>query len=102
MVRGASVGAGLFVLPYVQPYLSMIESDPARLIANFHTLFNLALALAFLPLVGPVAALTQRILPDQKADDDPSQPRYLDPDAVQTPSSHLQQPLARLCIWVTR
>ena len=86
MVRGASVGAGLFVLPYVQPYLSMIESDPARLIANFHTLFNLALALAFLPLVGPVAALTQRILPDQKADDDPSQPRYLDPDAVETPS----------------
>ncbi len=86
MVRGISVGAGLTVLPYVQPYLSAIESDPARLIANFHTLFNLALALAFLPLVGPIAALATRLMPDSKAVGDPGQPRYFDPDAVETPS----------------
>jgi phosphate:Na+ symporter len=86
IARAAGIAGGLYCLPYVQPYLSLLDSEPERLIANFHTLFNLALALAFLPLVGPVAALTTRLLPDAAVDEDPGQPRYLDQDALETPS----------------
>lgn len=89
IVRSLSVAIMLPMVPYVQPFLADIDSDSARLIANFHTLFNLALALAFLPLVGPVAALAGKILPDMDIGADPARPRYLDPAALETPSSAL-------------
>ena len=37
--------------------------DPGRLAAHFHTLFNLALALVFLPLTGRAARLLERLSP---------------------------------------
>jgi len=41
----------------------MIEPEPARLAANFHLLFNLALAILFIGLLGPLARLCRRLLP---------------------------------------
>jgi phosphate:Na+ symporter len=69
--------------------MSLIESDPARLVVNFHLAFNLAVALLFLPLVHPVAALAQRLLPDAPPAADASQPRHLDANVIDVPSEAL-------------
>src|ERR1700683_3781533 len=56
------------VLPFLQPIanaLSAFQPNPSRMAADFHTIFNLALAAIFiLPLDG-VAALLKRFLPEQ-------------------------------------
>jgi len=68
------VGAiiALFLLSVFADRIATIESDPARQIANFHTLFNLALALIFLPLVGAAARLLDRLIPEVKAPGEPT------------------------------
>jgi phosphate:Na+ symporter len=81
------VGAGL-VLPFLRPItstLATIEPDPARMAADFHSAFNLVLALLFIPLLGPLAALLLRFLPERKQATDPSTPLYLDETAIGTP-----------------
>lgn len=66
--------------------LALLEADPARLVANFHLLFNLALAVLFIGLTGPMAALCRRLLPDLPSEDSPGRPRYLDSSVTDTPS----------------
>jgi phosphate:Na+ symporter len=77
------------VLPFLQPIanaLSAFQPNPSRMAADFHTIFNLALAAIFiLPLDG-VAALLKRFLPEQVKPNDPSTPLYLDEAALATPS----------------
>jgi phosphate:Na+ symporter len=77
------------VLPFLHPLVEVfvrLEPDPARMTADFHTAFNVALALAFmLPLDG-VAWLLVRVVPDRPAPADPSAPLYLDETAIGTPS----------------
>ena len=70
------------------PYLALIEDDPARQIVDFHMLFNLALAVVFLGLTHPVAALVARLVParDAAGDDEPGRPRYLDRSSMESPS----------------
>ncbi len=58
--------------------MTAIDPNPARAVADFHTLFNLALALVFLPLLTPYAALLKRVLPARGDPADPSRPLYLD------------------------
>jgi phosphate:Na+ symporter len=82
------VGCAL-VLPFLQPIaaaLERFEPNPSRMAADFHTAFNLVLALIFiLPLDG-VAALLTRFLPEKTKPGDPSTPLYLDETALATPS----------------
>jgi len=82
------VGCGL-LLPLLHPVarlLSQVEPNPSRMAADFHTAFNLALAIVFiLPLSG-VAALLERLLPDRAKPNDPATPLYLDETALATPS----------------
>jgi phosphate:Na+ symporter len=61
------------------------EPDNARAVADFHTAFNLILALVFLPVLQPYAVLLRRILPSQVSQADPARPVYLDPTARETP-----------------
>ena len=82
------VGCAL-MLPMFQPAvdaLSSIDSNPVRLIADFHTLFNLALAAIFIVPLPVFAKLLQWLLPQPAASADPSMPIYLDAAAVSTPS----------------
>lgn len=74
------------LLPWVVPRLMALDPNPARAVADFHTLFNIALVLLFLPALGPFARLLARLLPVQVADADPSRPVYLDKAARETPS----------------
>jgi phosphate:Na+ symporter len=48
------------------PTLARLESDPMRQVADFHTAFNIALALIFLPFVERSARLAERLLPDRQ------------------------------------
>lgn len=75
----------LAALDFIGPWLIKIESDPARAVADFHTAFNLVLAAAFLPLLGPYARLLERLLPSKEDPNDQSRPIYLDEGARDTP-----------------
>ena len=79
----------LFLLTPLAALLAQIEADPGRLVINFHTAFNLLVALLFLPLVGLVAKLSEQILPDVPEAVDTSKPRHLDESILDTPSEAL-------------
>lgn len=82
------VGCAL-VLPFldrIAAVLPLIEAGRAAQLVDFHIAFNLVLAALFLPLVGPLSALLRRVRPDEIADDDPAQPRYLEEAALAIPS----------------
>jgi phosphate:Na+ symporter len=83
--RVLGVGAALAALPYVAPWVMAAEADPARAVADFHTAFNLILALLFFPLLKPYGGLLQRWLPARISAGDPGHPMYLDHSARETP-----------------
>jgi phosphate:Na+ symporter len=79
----------VLLLPFLQPIanlLSEVEPNPSRLAADFHTAFNLALAIVFIFPLSRIAALLERLLPDRAKQSDPSTPLYLDEAALTTPS----------------
>jgi phosphate:Na+ symporter len=73
-------------LPLLARELTALQPDAAKMTAEFHMLFNVTLATIFiLPLDG-MAWLLIRILPERKLPADPSLPRYLDENLLDTPS----------------
>ena len=76
----------LAFLNWIGPALITLEPNPARAVADFHTAFNIVLALLFFPLLKPFARLLVRLLPVRVDTTDPSQPVYLDWAARETPS----------------
>ena len=76
--RLVALGNGMFrltgcmialpLLGLIQPYLQAFDPDPVRMAVNMHTLFNLGLAVLFLPIVGLAARLVERILPERQED----------------------------------
>ena len=86
LTRLVGVVIGLCLLPYIGPWLVSFESANARAVADFHTAFNLILALIFFPLLKPYAALLRRWLPARIDPADPCLPLYLDPAARANPA----------------
>lgn len=83
---------GVAALPFLGLILSALQwLDPSttRLAVNFHTAFNLAAALVFLPLTDVVAWLCRRLLPDKPIANDPGRPRHLDPNVLDSPTEAL-------------
>ena len=76
----------LATLRFLTPLLGMLHADPARSVADFHTGFNLCLALLFFPVLGPFARLLERLLPPQAAPSDPAEPLYLSSAERETPT----------------
>src|SRR3569833_564207 len=79
----------MLLLPFLHPIarlLSEFEPNPSRMAADFHTAFNLALAIVFIFPLSGIAALLERLLPDRPKHSDPSTPLYLDETALATPS----------------
>lgn len=73
-------------LPHIQIIIENTTSNPSAQVINFHTGFNVLLAVIFLPLVGTVARLMIRMLPKPKdAPLPPHAPVYLDEKALATP-----------------
>lgn len=85
LARTAGAIVVLAVFSWVPPLITSIESAPSRAIANFHTAFNLVLALIFFPLLTPYSRLLEKLLPARPQDADPDAPRYLQPVAASTP-----------------
>ena len=82
------VGCAL-VLPFIQPIaglMASIDLNPARQAADFHTIFNVALAALFMLPLNQLAGLLIRLLPERKKASDPSTPLYLDSSALATPT----------------
>jgi phosphate:Na+ symporter len=84
--RLIGVALGLALLDPIGRLMVTIDPDAARSVADFHTLFNLATALLFLPLLGPFARLLVKTLPARAVAADPSRPVYLDEAAREMPS----------------
>jgi phosphate:Na+ symporter len=76
----------LALLNWIGPTLVTIEPDTSRAVADFHTGFNIVLALLFFPFLKPFARLLVRLLPARVDMADPSRPMYLDGAARETPS----------------
>jgi phosphate:Na+ symporter len=82
------VGCAL-VLPFLEPiadFLQRYEPNPARLAADFHTAFNMLLAILF---IGPLDLMAKRLMrwfPDQPKAAHPGMPLYLDPSASSAPA----------------
>ena len=84
----------LLVYPFVKPFEELViqtAQDPLRQIANAHTLFNLGIAILFLPFASPLARLVIKLIPEKPMGEDPSEPKYLDPHVLDSPSLALAQ-----------
>jgi phosphate:Na+ symporter len=78
----------LIVLPFLHPIaqeMTAWQPNAAKMTAEFHMLFNIALAVIFIGALDPVAALLVRLLPEKKQTADPAVPRYLDEAALENP-----------------
>ena len=65
---------------------ALLDPDPARQVANFHSAFNLVLALAFLPLTGAAALLLHRMVPEPRPGTSRSPIRHLDDSVLDRPA----------------
>jgi phosphate:Na+ symporter len=86
LTRFVGVVVSVVLLPWLEPWMSDLARDPARAVANFHTLYNVVVALAFLPLLTPYGALLTRWLPKRTDPNDPARPQYLDESAHDVPA----------------
>jgi phosphate:Na+ symporter len=77
---------GLILLDRIGRWMVVVDPDPSRAVADFHTGFNLIIAALFLPVLGPYAWVLRKLLPARMAAEDPSRPRYLDQTALETPA----------------
>jgi phosphate:Na+ symporter len=87
--RFVGVAAALYLLPFVTPFITGLSENAGMQIILFHLAFNAALIPVFIGLTGPVAAITQRILPDPVGNETAGGPRYLDRSLLQSPSAAL-------------
>jgi phosphate:Na+ symporter len=86
LVRAAGCIVALPLLSVIAGLLAHLESAPARLIVDFHSAFNLALAVLALPFTDRLAGLLIRLLPDPPRPADPAKPIRLEPAAVDSAS----------------
>jgi len=79
----------VLVLPFLGPiatYVHALQPDMARMTAQFHIAFNVALAVGFIGLLDPLAWLLAKVFPAPAQAADLAAPRYLDESALETPS----------------
>lgn len=86
LVRIIGVCALVPFLHLVQPYIAQIHPDEGHQIVNFHTAFNLGLALIFLPFTGLISDVLKKALPARLQPEDPGRAKYLNPKDLDTPS----------------
>ena len=85
LVRAAGVIVVLALLTPIGRWAVIVDPDTARVVADFHLVFNLLIAVVTVPLLRPYARLLKRLLPTKIDATDPARPLYLDPAARETP-----------------
>lgn len=86
LMRAVGGVACLVAMPLIVDHLSILGDTPERLIANFHTAFNLALALVCMPFVPKIGQIVTRMLPEREEASDDGRPSYLDAQAFDVPA----------------
>jgi len=72
-------------LPWIAEFLTdNLGGDPRKLL-HFHTGFNVAMALVFLPLLGPISILCEKLFPHDETIENPSRALYLEESALGSP-----------------
>lgn len=78
------------VLPLVDLYITAFDNvdiAKSREIIHFHTLFNVFLAIIYLPLVMPLSRLCKKIVPkEEEKEQDETKALYLDEGSLQAPT----------------
>jgi phosphate:Na+ symporter len=75
----------LVLLPTVTGWMTALDDQPVRMVANAHLAFNVVMSVIFLPLLRPMAWALGRALPDRPELDEAA-PRYLESAATDMPS----------------
>ena len=83
LARSIVAVAALLLLPLALAYLPVLGASADRLVVNFHTAFNIVLALIFLPLAAPLAKLVERWLPEKVSASEAAS--HLDEAALERP-----------------
>ena len=86
IVRLVGCAIALPLLPYCAAFLMRLDANPARLVVNFHTAFNLLLAMLFILPTDRMAQFLIRVLPDPPNPTDPGAPLYLESAALDAAS----------------
>lgn len=88
-----TIGALLFLpfFPFAKSILVALSSDPSRVVANAHTLFNLMLALVFFPLAPLFSRWLTAWFPDMAVDAPRGKAVFLDPEHLPVTGAALGQ-----------
>jgi phosphate:Na+ symporter len=86
IVRLVGCAIAMPLLPYCVALLTQLDMNPARLVVNFHTAFNLVLAALFILPTDRMAQFLIRMLPDPPKPADPGAPLYLESAALDAAS----------------
>ena len=99
------LAGALVCMPLLSPLVDALNplspSGDTQVVANAHTLFNVALALVFLPLVPLVARWLERPIPARQADEERFGPRYLDARRLRVRRWRWDRRRGRFCAWRT-
>ncbi|WP_313605906.1 Na/Pi cotransporter family protein [Rhizobium sp.] len=90
LTRIVGIFITLVFLEQITGAMTALDGNGGRMVANFHTGFNLIVALVFMPVLTPFANALVRYMPHRINESDPGNPRYLDPSAKETPIVALQ------------
>ncbi len=86
IIRITGVTVVFMFIPYCLELLNRFDPYVDRHLVDFHTAFNIVLAIVFLPLTGVVLKLCEKIIPDRIEKDDEGVARYLDKKDLKIPS----------------
>ncbi|MBV9784363.1 MAG: Na/Pi cotransporter family protein [Acidisphaera sp.] len=75
----------LSILPWLAPMLVQVDPGLARVVADFHTAFNVAVAAVLFPVLPLYARALRRFLPGRVTAADPGLPVYLSDAAHESP-----------------
>lgn len=86
LIRFVGVAAAFAFVPQMPELIGKIDTNMTRQVVHFHTVFNVVLAMAFLPFTGLVNKVCQKIVEDDPQEEDPANAKYLEESALTTPS----------------
>ena len=100
-IIGSSVfGTLIFVFPVILTWFQITWTEPARQIAMFHTLYNVATLILLIPFIKWIVILMQKVVPmkeDETKNLYDKKLLYLDDEVMQTPTSAVFNAHLELC-----
>jgi phosphate:Na+ symporter len=87
LMRLTGVFAVLAGLNYLMPHMKLLGTHDAQILLNFHMLFNIAIAIIFLPILDVVTKIVTLAIPEKKSQvNDEKRAKYLDDRVLETPT----------------